>query len=89
MYFTLLDCFVAILLYHQRSSIKHACNNSNKCETAFNETKRVMADQRKSMDSSTSGMVMMLDFNDDLWDTRDVHDFALAAKRPGELQDED
>ena len=41
------------------------------------------------MDSSTSGMVMMLDFNDDLWDTRDVHDFALAAKRPGELQDED
>ena len=70
-------------------SVKHVCNNSNKCERAFSGTKRVMTDQRKSMDPSTLEMVTMLDFNDDLWDARDVQEFALAAKRPGELQDED
>ena len=31
----------------------------------------------------------MLDQNSDLWDAKDVQEFALAAKRKGDLQDDD
>ena len=48
-----------------------------------------MSDQRKCVDPSTLETVTVLDENSDLWDARDVQEFALAAKRNGELQDED
>ena len=70
-------------------SVLHVCSNSNICERLFSGNKLVMSDQRKCMDPSTLETVTVLDENSDLWDARDVQEFALAAKRNGELQDED
>ena len=69
--------------------VLHVCSNSNICERLFSGDKLVMSDQRKCMDPTTLETVTVLDENSDLWDARDVQEFALAAKRNGELQDED
>ena len=67
----------------------HFSSNSSICERLFGGNKLVMSDQRKCMVPSTLETVTILDENSDLWDARDVQEFALAAKRMGELQDED
>ena len=69
--------------------VLHVCSNRNICERLFSGNKLVMSDQRKCVDPSTLETVTVLDENSDLWDARDVQEFALAAKRNGELQDED